>query len=218
MVAFQDVLFRITQQEQDEWKLDRRSYIIIIGKHEVKTTIITYYFPDKGTSPGFAYSQHLSCMSKKKIFLKALSTLDNYLGMINKKIDEGYHLIISGDFKSEYISLTEWMTNLGLKDMIHAKNSHIPRMCKRSHDSPIACIFGSATLQIKKVGLISFHRLCINHRGIWVDIPTYMIFGYKPPQHTQFNARCLEVNDPRVFAKYLAYLHSAFKENISFKE
>ena len=132
---------------------------------------------------------------------------------INKKIDEGHQLIISGDFNSEYIQLTDWIMDLGLKDIIHNKHGTSTRTCKRSKNFPIDCILGNATLQKKKGGLLSFHRLCSDHRGIWVDIPTDIIFGYKPPQLTQFNARRLKINNPRVVVKYLTYIHSTFREN-----
>ena len=73
------------------------------------------------------------------------------------------------------------MMDLGLKDMIHNKYDPSPKTCKGSKNSPIDCIFGSATLRMGKGGFISFHRLCSNYRVIWVDIPTDMMFGCKPP-------------------------------------
>ena len=32
--------------------------------------------------------------------------------------DEGHHLVVSGDFNSEYNKLNDWMLNLGLVDIL----------------------------------------------------------------------------------------------------
>ena len=59
MVAFDDLVFGITKQGKDERKLGRWVWVTITGKKNCNTSIITYYCPVKGTSPGSVYAQHL---------------------------------------------------------------------------------------------------------------------------------------------------------------
>ena len=48
MVAFDDLVWRITDQGEDDRLLGRWSYITITGKNNLKTTIVTCYCPCKG--------------------------------------------------------------------------------------------------------------------------------------------------------------------------
>ena len=66
MIAFNDVVYRISEQGCDGRLLGRWSYFTITGKHNLKTTIVTCYCPCKGQSPGSVYSQHLLYMSENK--------------------------------------------------------------------------------------------------------------------------------------------------------
>ena len=62
--AFGDLVFRISDQGEDERKLGRWGFITITGKNDIKTTIFTCYCPCRGKSPGSAYSQQLVYMAE----------------------------------------------------------------------------------------------------------------------------------------------------------
>ena len=66
MVAFNDLVFNISDQGADNRNLGRWSYITITGKNEVKTTFITCYCPVISSSPRAVYSQHLVYMAENK--------------------------------------------------------------------------------------------------------------------------------------------------------
>ena len=64
MVAFDEVMFHITEQGSDNRHLDRWSYMTITGKNAVKTTLVTCYCPVISSSPGSVYSQHFIYMAE----------------------------------------------------------------------------------------------------------------------------------------------------------
>ena len=107
------------------------------------------------------------------------------------------------------------MLNLGLIDLIAHKHGHSPRTHIRSKNSTIDCIFGSPHLQIRKGGFLSFSKLMSGYRGLWIDLPKILIYGYNPPQPSTFKARKLKIGDPRVVKKYISYvLEKAKDQNI----
>ena len=107
-----------------------------------------------------------------------------------------------GDFNSEYSNLTRWMQDLGLVDLMNKKHGACPKTRIRSKDAPIYCIFGSANLAITKGGFLSFTKLLSDHRGVWVDIPKFLLYGYNPPKPTFPSACRLTLVDPRVVHRF----------------
>ena len=118
-----DVVFRISDQGNDERQLGRWSYITFEGKNKLKTTLLTAYCPVISHEPGSVYSQHLLYMSTNKDNLPALTCpralFWKDLGdCVNSFLEEGHQLIINGDFNSDITKLSEWILSFGLKDLI----------------------------------------------------------------------------------------------------
>ena len=65
-IAFNDFLFRISDQGVDERKLVRWNILTITGKNNLQISNFTCYCPCTGMSPGTAYSQHLVYMARNK--------------------------------------------------------------------------------------------------------------------------------------------------------
>ena len=204
-IAFGDMVYRIFKQGQDDRNLGRWSYITIQGKNNLLTTIINCYCPVMGTGALSAYSQHLQYMSSysenipdtikcpRKLFGHDL------IELIISLQSENHQILLMGDFNAEYSELEDWMLNLGLVNVMKEKHDDVgPRTCLKSKDSPIDCIFGSPQLTIKHGGLLSFGRLDSDHRGLWIDIPEILLYGYNPPPLLNPNARRLKLEDPRV--------------------
>ena len=101
---------------------------------------------------------------------------------------------MGGDFNSEYEDLVEWMLDVSLQDMITKKHCLDLRTYNRSKNSPVYCCFGSIALQISKGEYLPFSRLHSDHKGVWIYIPTNILFGYKSPPLTYFGARHLKIN------------------------
>ena len=66
MIGFNKIVYKISKQGNDISKLGWWSWIIVTGKNNVKTTIITCYCSCKGTSTGSLYPQYLVYMDDKK--------------------------------------------------------------------------------------------------------------------------------------------------------
>ena len=64
MIAFDDVVFRISDQGYDERLLERWVYFTIKVKNRLKTTSVTCYYPYRGESHGSVYFQHLPYTSE----------------------------------------------------------------------------------------------------------------------------------------------------------
>ena len=141
------------------------------------TTIITCYCPVKSSSPGSAYSQHLTYMAENSndipCDVKCPRQLFGYdlRSLIQSKTDEGHQVIVCGDFNSEYKSLQEWMQSNGCIDLLSTRHGKSPITYQRSASDPLDCIFSHPSIQIKKGGCLSFGRLMGDHRGIWIDKP-----------------------------------------------
>ena len=56
-------------------------------------------------------------------------------------------------------------------------------------------------------GFLLFVKLIGDHRGLWLDIPNEILFGFNPQPISHPNERRLKISDPRVVTKYNDYLH-----------
>ena len=100
------------------------------------------------------------------------------------------------------------MLDLSLIDLIEKRHGTCPRTHTRSNNIPIDCCFGSPNLSISKGGFLSFRRLHSDHRGVWIDIPTQLLFGHKPPPVTYFGARKLKFIDQLKITKKIQRKHT----------
>ena len=66
MCAFNDFVFRISEQSCDKSRLERWTSLTIRGGNKLKTTFITAYCPVKGSNPGSTYSQQLVYMANHR--------------------------------------------------------------------------------------------------------------------------------------------------------
>ena len=118
---------------------------------------------------------------------------------------EDYQICLTGNFNSDYLSLVPWMSPLDLTDAIANKHGSCPVTYNR-REFPLDVVFLSSHLCSHTNVFLSFGTLQGNHRGIWVDVPTFLILGHNPPQPTHPDTRRLKLRDPQVVAQYLDYL------------
>ena len=83
--------------------MGRWSWITVWGKHQVKTTLITVYWPcknSKGTNT--VYSQQLRYLSALQIEVCPRQLwLDDLTNLIQSKTKEGHQIILLGDFNED---------------------------------------------------------------------------------------------------------------------
>ena len=216
--AFNDTVHRIKGTGHDPTKLGRFSYIKLQGRNNCSTVVISAYCPCFSSGPYSVYAQHLNYMNIHKptddldvraFFWNDLETF------VRQSIDDGDQIILTGDFNSEFIEVREWMLELGLVEGICEKHGYeeAPNTYQRSKNSPIDGIFVSPHLRASAAGYLSFGKLMGDHRGLWMDLPVELLFGYNPPSSNFAGARRLKLSDPRVVERYTTRLHEACEEH-----
>ena len=222
MMMLGELTFRISHQGDDPRQLGRWSTITITGKNEVNTTLLTCYCPVRSASLGSTFVQQLLYISNNKDILPDVNCPRQLFGIdlkneIESLITKGHNVIVMGDFNSHFDNLTSWMLDIGLVDLMTTKHGQCPITHTRSLNSPLDVIYGTANLKISKGGFLPFHKLLSDHRGVWIDIPKFLIYGFNP-QHPVFpKARRLKLQDPRIVSKYLSHLNNSMKNNDLFQ-
>ena len=156
MIAFDDLVFSMSDQGADCRNLGRWSFITIYGKNAVKTTFITCYCPVVSSSPGSFYSQNLTYMAEHKNKYPGNITCPRQLYgydlnfLIEQKSNAGHKIMVLGDFNSEYTNLVEWMNTVGCVDVIHERHGKCPITYQRSNKDPLDCCFGDPNMKIRQ--------------------------------------------------------------------
>ena len=120
MVAFDDLVFYITDQGHNDRLLGRCSFFTITGKNSFKTPIVNCYCPCKGRFPGSVYSQHLLYMSENESEILECMTCPKQLfghdlkNFLETRTEQRDRLIVCGDFNSNYSDLSNWMLEMVL--------------------------------------------------------------------------------------------------------
>ena len=104
------------------------------------------------------------------------------------------------------------MLEFGLAGIIVTQYGIFPIIYNRSSKDPLDVIYTKSYFIPAACSYLSFGRLDGDHRGIWVDIPKILLYGYNPPQSTFPFARKLKVSDTMVVNRYLSYLYDACQE------
>lgn len=216
LLAINRIAFSITSTDGDPRKLGRWTSMLFKGKDQKKCRIICAYCPCVSTGPkstyalqtiGLAQGNILECPRKQFwVDLKAY---------IEQCISNEEHLVIMGDWNSEYGEVKRWMKGNGLIDIIQQRHNHDhpPPTCVRSKEDPIDAIFTSEHFKCWRGGFLAFDYLEGDHRGLWCDIPIEYILGYNMPYPTHPHARRLKTQDPRTRKRYLSILHESLKDN-----
>lgn len=223
MMSFDDIAFRITKQGSDNRNLGRWIWVTLTDKYNSNTTIVTCYCPCKGRSMGSVYSQQLIYMTDNRADLlnnlicpRKLYGLN--LRLLIEKTRLRHHMLICGEFNSVYRDFKNWMLDTSLVNLLEIKYGLGPRTYKKPKDCPIYCAFGSPSLKINKGGYLSFRRLQSDHRGFWMDIPIRWVMGHKQLAITYFNARQLDLIDPRVVKNTKNILHKHANNKVYSRE
>ena len=207
---FNQMAIRQQQHGEDDRKLGRWTWIKTAGRNNCNTMIISAYCPCKSDGPSSVWTQHLDAMQQwnnsldkevndpRKLFWYDLSKV------VKQAHNEGYNVMLAGDFNSDFVDLREWMIQHGLLENIGELHGYenAPRTHLRSQNAPIDAIFCSPQLAATRGGYLSFHTLGGDHRGLWIDLPSDTLHGFNPPSMSLAYARRLKLEDPRIVKKY----------------
>ena len=205
----------------DQRKLGRWTWTTLEGRANKKTLLISAYCPCPSHGEASVWTQHLATLQElreelpaevdtpRKLFWHDLSEFTSEYN------HQGYNIMITGDFNSDFTQTREWMIQHGLVEAICEQHGYeeAPKTHLRSQDAPIDGIYCSPNLKAQHSGYLAFSSLGGDHRGLWVDIPEILLFGYNPPTSSMAHARRLKLEDPRVVKKYNDVLHKLLLEN-----
>ena len=214
-------------------KLGRWSYITVRAKKGKMINFITCYMPRKTAKKGgetTIYSQMeldvLQSMKKLKNPRKVLiSDLKKLIEEENKK---GNASILMGDVNDD-LSNKEGEMRMFLEDLDmelsyltrHGEESKLPATHDRGQNC-IDMIAHSRTIPreaIKRAGFAPFYtNFFTDHRGIYIDIDTEIIFTRTRPNTTKSTYKRFTTTNTRKCEKYLQKLEELFEEARIFKK
>jgi hypothetical protein len=223
LTLFNQMAIRQQQHGMDERGLGRWTWITTAGRNNCNTMIISAYCPCQSNGPSSVWTQHLDAMQHWRTQLppdiddpRKLFWMD-LAAMVTKAHEEGFNIMLMGDFNSEFSEVREWMIQHGLLESIAERHGYdtAPNTHLRSKNAPIDAIFCSPQIAASKGGYLSFNMLGGDHRGLWIDIPNELLHGFNPPSMPLAHARRLKLEDPRVVKRYNDTMHSLLtKHNV----
>ena len=181
MVAVNTIVAKVNTCGYDTSGLGRWTWMLMRGKRDTITRIITAYCPCKpkitgATGQHTVYTQHLWHTSKEPI--KAF--WDNLGKELDKWIAQEEQIILCGDWNTPVTDsgITEFMSRRGLKEVITYRHGQSPPPTYHRGQHSIDGIFVSSPLLGIKGGYLEFGDAPGDHRGIWVDVPQATVMGY----------------------------------------
>ena len=213
MVAVNTIVAKVNTCGYDTSGLGRWTWMLMRGKRDTITRIITAYCPCKPKITGTTgqhtvYAQHLRHTSKEPI--KAF--WDDLGKELDKWITQEEQIILCGDWNTQITDkgITEFMSERGLKEAITYRHGQSPPPTYHRGQHSIDGIFVSSNLLGIKGGYLEFGDAPGDHRGIWIDVPQATVMGYRIPEIPSNPIRRLQVKDPRSRKKYQSIAHSLF--------
>ena len=213
MIAVNSLVAKINQTGYDPSGLGRWSWILMRGKRDTITRIITAYCPVKPSISGTTgqhtvYAQHLRVSSRDPIeaFWQDLGTA----------IDEWSHneeqLIICGDWNTSVVGadITAFMGSRGLSEVITARHGTNPPATYNRGSKSIDGIFTSAPFLGVRGGYLEYGTTPGDHRGLWIDVPQETLMGFRMSDIPTSSIRRLQVTDPNSRKAYQEKSHALF--------
>ena len=213
MIAVNTMVAKVNTCGYDPSGLGRWCWMLLRGKRDTVTRIVTAYCPCKANIKGTigqhtVYAQHLRKSEREPIsaFWEDLGTaIDEW-----KSNEE--QLIICGDWNTDITAreITSFMQTRNLQEAILYRHGNTPPPTHNRGSHSIDGIFVSQNLLGVKGGYMEFGVTPGDHRGLWIDVPQAAIMGYKIPNIPTRPIRRLQVKDPKSRKKYQSTAHTLF--------
>ena len=199
-VALNQITNTVMQSGADP-SMGRWSWMLLRGKHDVKTIVITAYRPCKNNK-GYntVYSQQLRFLTAKQLDIcPRKAWLDDLKAFIQNKIASGIQIILMGDFNENVNSkqIQSWAQSIGLEEIVSSSTENIIAT-QNSGSSPIDGNYVSPSLTVQYSGYLPFGVFQTDHRALWADLTQSSVFGFKIPKSISPQIRRLQCNVPHV--------------------
>ena len=194
----------------DKSQLGRWTWARYRGKNGMILRCVSIYRPvpnDSGDAS--VWSQH------KRHFLNKnddRDPRDAFWQDLQKEMEEwlrdGDQLLIGGDVNDEVrqSSVANFFSNLGLHNLIfeHHDPSNAPTTYRRNTKNKVMdSLWGTASLSATRCGCLEPGAIEGDHSAVWMDISYSSALGHRPPTPHTFNARQLQLTQPKTVKKYL---------------
>ena len=161
---------------KDQMNMGRWTWIMLKGKRENKTTIITTY---RATNLQQTATRQAGIIRKSKLFLTPEAAWKEDLSeLINKKKREG-NVIVMGDFNDDLNNegiVEKMMDELGLDEVLNQRYGCGPNTYFRG-SAKIDGIYATPGIDIRQGGYIDEVDSPGDHKSLWIDIEERHLVG-----------------------------------------
>lgn len=213
LIAIDEAAVRIKEVTKDESGLGRWCTMLFEGKHNHKVRIISAYNPCKTTDVRkvhTVYNQHRRVFNAKGNKncprLQFRMDLIRYVQSCTRK---GEMIIMLMDFNEDLLRngpLQQALTECDMVDPICKLHKHkgiVPPPTSKTGSTPIDSIFVSRSLQhIHKGGWLKLGQGVGDHRPLYIDIPTKVLFGEAKFKIHRHEMRRLKCENPSIVQKF----------------
>jgi hypothetical protein len=183
--------------------------VVIVGKNNKSTRIISAYAPHQPTGPESVGSQHRRYYNSIGCDASPVDAFWTYLSRLVCKWTEKCKSVVllvnwNTDVRGE--KTRKYMADFGMREVImEFHGDEGPRTYSRG-SNPIDRIFMTQYLYIFQGGYMPFGMgIGSEHRCLWLDIHTQVLMGQDMEQPKNFAAQRLKCDDPIVKKKYGAH-------------
>ena len=224
LLAIGQITQRLTQKGQDQSGLGRWSWMLLHGKDDIKTRIISAYCPTRSNrgNTGAVYNQQRRWLRRqrrkekcpRKAFIQDICHFINGCRTRNERIV----MFIDANADIRDSPLTTSLAELDIREGVTSQHpDSTPPATYELGSLPINGIYLSPELQPTRAGYLPFCGIG-DHRAAYVDIPWDTLVGDAMVQISRPQARRLTTKDPRIVNKYHRLLNQHMEtHNIFYK-
>ena len=213
IMATNAMAHKVFRCRYDRSGLGRWAWMLIQGKHNTLTQIVSAYCPVHHTIKGSkgqhtVYAQQLRHLSKDPI----AAFWNDLKESLQEWHDNGEQLIVCGDWNTSITGqhIKGYMSCFGLQEAITYIHGSNPPATYHCGTESIDGIFVSRNFLGCKGGYLEYGDAPGDHRSIWIDIPHTTFLGYKMPNVPPKHIRYLQCNNSASTTKYKNEVHTRF--------
>ena len=205
----------------DETGLGRWTWILVQGRREVKTRIISAYQPclheyDKDNGFQTVYRQQSRYWQSQGV---SECPIMRFREDLSKKITDwttnGEKIILTIDVNEDVRdgNFAQMMRRVGLVSAIRRKHGNNMPPTYQLGSRPIDDIFVSPSLTVMKAGCLAFGTAPGDHRGLFIDVVERSMIGGDAVKVKHVKARRLVSTNPMVKKKFLTRFKKQMQRN-----
>jgi hypothetical protein len=208
LFSFNQLVSRIRQSGTDLRRLGRWCWVRYEGTNGLGLRVITGYRPCRNTTgPMSVYNQQRRALFQEVDAPEPLATYDaDLLALIDAWLLSSDHVILMLDANCTITANDKFIRQLQrrLTEAITQRHGRLAPQTYHRGSTPIDGIWVSPSLLGFPCGYLAFgDGLDSDHRALWLDLPTTLLFGTEALPSSRMIGRKLTLNDPRIVQRYV---------------